>query len=47
MSVATSVLNPRNLAITVPIYLVAGFIFGLACWFYGEHLYRKGAAEAP
>jgi hypothetical protein len=48
MSVATSALsafNPRNMAVTVPIYLAGGFVFGLACWLYGERLYRKGSGD--
>jgi hypothetical protein len=44
MSAAMSVYNARNLTLTVPIYLAGGFAFGLACWLFGEHLYRKSSA---
>jgi hypothetical protein len=47
MSVATYFLNPRNPAVTVPIYLAGGFVFGLACWHLGEHMYRKSSGSVP
>ena len=35
-----------NLSITVPTFLVAGFVFGLAIWFNGEYKYRKSSSNA-
>jgi hypothetical protein len=46
MALATSAFNPRNLAVTVPIYLAGGFFFGLACWLVGERMYRKSPGDA-
>ena len=48
MIVMTSVLNMMlgtfayiNLLYTVPIYLLSGFVFGLAVWFVGEYMYSR------
>ena len=30
-----------NLFYTVPIYLLGGFVFGLAVWFVGEYMYGR------
>lgn len=45
MIIATSTLiyGWGKLSIIVPIYLVAGLVVGLACWFVGEYKYRKSA----
>lgn len=45
--VATSTLiyGWNNWRIVVPIYLVAGFLAGLACWFVVEYKYRKSSAS--
>lgn len=42
--------SPRlldNLTVHVPIFVVAGFIFGLAMWLIAEHKYRKSSGSAP
>lgn len=47
LSIAMAVFTGANLRITLPIYLVAGFMFGLGCWFVGEYKYRKNFPVPP
>jgi hypothetical protein len=35
-----------ELSFLVPIFLVAGFVFGLGCWLVGEYMYRKSSSNA-
>ncbi len=46
--IATSTLlyGWNKLSLVVPIYLVAGFAFGLGCWCIGESKYRKTPPQA-
>jgi Ni/Fe-hydrogenase subunit HybB-like protein len=43
MIVGTFVVN--NLKLTVPIFLVCGFVFGVALWLVGEYMYRKSSSD--
>jgi len=35
----------KNLKLTAPIFLVSGFVFGLALWLVGEYMYRKSSSN--
>jgi uncharacterized membrane-anchored protein len=35
----------NNLRFTVPVFLVCGFVFGLALWAVGEYMYRKSSGN--
>lgn len=35
-----------ELSFTVPIFLAAGFVFGLTTWLIAEHKYRKSSSNA-
>lgn len=43
MSLVPALYRPERMMITIPVYLVSGLVFGLACWFYAEYLYRKSS----
>ncbi len=43
MIIGTFVYN--NLRFTVPVFLVSGFVFGLALWLVGEYMYRKSSSN--
>ena len=36
----------NNLKFNVPVFLVSGFVFGLAVWLVGEYMYRKSSNDA-
>lgn len=44
-SMITGTFVSSNLKITVPVFLVAGLVFGLAVWFVGEAMYRKSSGS--
>ncbi len=33
-----------RLSLTVPVFLVSGFVFGLALWLVGEYMYRNSSS---
>ncbi len=41
IATSTLIYGWDKLSLVAPIYLVAGFVFGLFCWFIGEYKYRK------
>jgi uncharacterized membrane-anchored protein len=36
----------NNLRLTVPVFLVSGFVFGMALWLVGEYMYRKSSQQS-
>ena len=35
----------NNLKLTVPAFLISGFVFGLALWLVGEYMYRQSSSN--
>ncbi len=35
----------KNLRLTVPAFLVSGFVFGLALWLVGEYMFRQSSSK--
>jgi len=35
----------KNLRLTVPVFLVSGFVFGVALWLVGEYMYRQSSSS--
>ncbi len=44
IATSTLIYGWNKLSFVAPIYLVAGFVFGLLCWFIGEYKYRRSLA---